>query len=388
MKLTPEQLSHMVKQRGVELGFDLIGIAPVKTPSTYPQYLRWVSLGFHGEMKYMERRKDERASVRALLPDAESVIVGAINHFVPNRPEHNSAGPKGQVSRYAWGLDYHDVVLRKLEALLDYLKSLLGDWVKGKAYVDTGPILERDFAVQAGLGWFGKNTCLINPKLGSYLFLGELIVNVPLAPDEPFKKSHCGKCTRCLTACPTGALIAPYQLDARSCISYLTIELRGSIPRELRPLIGTWVFGCDICQDVCPWNRKAKPTSEDAFFPRPWSAPELLKLLQLTESEFRELFRHSPMKRAKRSGIVRNACVAVGNLREERAVPLLARLLLSDPDPIVREHAAWALGRIATQKAIDELHNALKTEQDELVRREILTSLSEIGSRPKQDFNS
>jgi epoxyqueuosine reductase len=267
--------------------------------------------------------------------------------------------------------------LRKLEALLDYLRSLLGDGVKGKAYVDTGPILERDAAVQAGLGWIGKNTCLINPQLGSYLFLGELLVNVALAPDEPFERNHCGKCQRCLLACPTGAFVAPYQLDARKCISYLTIELRGSIPRGLRPLIGTWVFGCDICQEVCPWNRKAKPTEEEAFKPHPWSAPELLELLTLTEDEFRQRFKGSPLKRAKRSGLVRNACVAVGNLREEKAVPLLIRLLCDDPDPIVREHAAWALGRIGTPDALKALRDALWSENDERVRQEILVSLRE-----------
>lgn len=375
--LTVEQVSRLVKQRGIELGFDLIGIAPVQRPPTFPHYERWLSLGFHGEMSYMERRKIERADVRSLLPDAKAVIVGAVSYFVPEKPAVNPTEPVGQVSRYAWGLDYHRVLLSKLDALLSYLKALLGDWVNGKAYVDTGPILERDFAVQAGLGWFGKNTCLINPKLGSYLFLGELIVNVPLIPDEPFNRSHCGKCVRCIVACPTGALVAPYQLDARRCISYLTIELRGSIPRELRPLIGTWIFGCDICQEVCPWNKKAKPTSEEAFKPRPWAAPELLDLLRLSEEEFKDRFRLSPMKRAKRSGLIRNACVALGNLRETRAVPLLTNLLFNDPDPVVREHAAWALGQIATEEAVQALREAISLEKDETVRREIALSLND-----------
>lgn len=376
--LATEQVAHLVKQRGIELGFDLIRIAPVQQPPTFPHYERWLALGYHGTMSYMERRKSERADVRLLLPDAKSVIVGAVSYFVQEKPEINPNEPVGQVSRYAWGIDYHKVLLSKLEALLDYLRALLGDWVRGRAYVDTGPILERDFAVQAGLGWFGKNTCLINPKLGSYIFLGELIVNVPLAPDEPFVRSHCGKCVRCIVACPTGALVAPYQLDARRCISYLTIELQESIPRELRPLIGTWVFGCDICQDVCPWNRKAKVTDEEAFKPRPWAAPELLKLLQLSEEEFHEQFKHSPLKRAKRSGLVRNACVALGNLREERAVPLLLDLLFNDPDPVIREHAAWALGRIGTDDAVEKLRQAALVEKDETVRREITLSLSGI----------
>ena len=376
--LTVEQVAHLVKQRGIELGFDLIGIAPAQKPATFPHYERWLALGYHGTMSYMERRKSERADVRSLLPDAKSVIVGAVSYFVQKNPETNPNEPVGQVSRYAWGIDYHKVLLSKLEALLDYLRALLGNWVRGRAYVDTGPILERDFAVQAGLGWFGKNTCLINPKIGSYIFLGELIVNVPLPPDEPFVRSHCGKCVQCIVACPTGALVAPYQLDARRCISYLTIELRGSIPRDLRPLIGTWIFGCDICQDVCPWNRKAKVTNEEAFKPRPWAAPELLKLLQLNEKEFNEQFKHSPLKRAKRSGLIRNACVALGNLREKRATPLLVNLLFNDPDPVIREHAAWALGRIGTDEAVEKLRQAVLVEKDETVRREITLSLSEI----------
>ncbi|MCX7643017.1 MAG: tRNA epoxyqueuosine(34) reductase QueG [Armatimonadetes bacterium] len=384
MVLAPEKVSWLVKEKGAELGFDLIGIAPVQRPPTFPHYDRWLAFGFHGTMTYMERRKAERADIRLLLPDAKAVIVGAVNYFVPEEPTSDPSKPVGQVSRYAWGIDYHKVLLGKLEALLGYLKSLLGDWVRGKAYVDTGPILERDFAVQAGLGWIGKNTCLINPKLGSYLFLGELIVNVPLTPDEPFTRSHCGKCVRCVTACPTGALIAPYQLDARRCISYLTIELRGSIPRELRPLIGTWVFGCDICQDVCPWNRRAKPTGEEAFKPRAWASPKLLDLLQLSEEEFRERFKHSPIKRVKRSGLVRNACVALGNLKDAKAVPLLSNLLFSDPDPVVREHAAWALGQIATEEAVKALRKAIFVEENETVRREIAFCLSEVH-RPSRN---
>lgn len=377
MALTPEQLSRIVKQKGIELGFDLIGIAPAQQSLTYHHYKRWLSLGFHGEMKYMERQ-EERKEIRTLLPDAKSVIMCAVNYFVPDEYLDKVSGPRGKVSRYAWGIDYHEVLLRKLKELLDYLKALLGTWVQGKAYVDTGPILERDFAMQAGLGWIGKNTCLINPLFGSYLFLGELIVNVPLTPDSAFSRSHCGKCTRCIEACPTGALVAPYQLDARRCISYLTIELKGSIPRELRPLMGTWIFGCDVCQEVCPWNRKAKLTREEAFKPRPWASLDLLKLLELNEGEFQEMFRHSPLRRVKRSGLVRNACVALGNLREIEAVPLLVNLLHNGPDRIIREHSAWALGRIATQEAVSELNKALKLETDEVVRREITLSLKEV----------
>ncbi|MCS7187225.1 MAG: tRNA epoxyqueuosine(34) reductase QueG, partial [Armatimonadota bacterium] len=363
--------------RAKELGFDLVGIAQAGKPTTYAHFERWLEQGFHGTMAYMEQRKAERTDVKLLMPDAKSVIVVAISYFVPDKPNKCPEGIRGLVARYAWGLDYHEVLLRKLKALFDHLKALLGDWVKGKAWVDTGPILERDFAFQAGLGWFGKNTCLINPKIGSYLFLGELIVNIPLTPDEPFSRSYCGKCVRCITACPTGALIAPYQLDARRCISYLTIELRGSIPRELRPLIGTWVFGCDICQDVCPWNRKAKPTNEEAFKPRTWAEPKLLDLLQLSDEEFREKFGHSPIKRIKRSGLVRNACIALGNLKDTRAVPLLINLLFSDSDTVVREHAAWALGQIATEDAVKALGEAILTEKDETVRQEIALSLSE-----------
>ncbi|MDW8122789.1 MAG: tRNA epoxyqueuosine(34) reductase QueG, partial [Armatimonadota bacterium] len=218
---------------------------------------------------------------------------------------------------------------------------------------------------------------LIHPKKGSYLFLGELLVTIPLEPDPPFQRNHCGKCRQCLVACPTGALVGPYLLDSRKCISYLTIELRGSIPRDLRPLMGTWVFGCDICQEVCPWNKKATLTAEPDFSPRPWAAPELLEIVRLSEKEFRERFAGSALMRAKRSGLVRNACVALGNLRDESAVAPLVALLMDDPDPIVREHAAWALGRIGTQPAITALTQALQTEKDETVRTEILLSLKD-----------
>lgn len=317
-----------------------------------------------------------------LLPDTKSVIVGAISYFVQERKcaevqEPKETPPLGSVARYAWGADYHEILEGKLMALLDFLRELLGDWVKGKACVDTSPILERDFATQAGLGWIGKNTCLINPNSGSFLFLGELLVNVELMPDEPFSRNHCGKCTRCISACPTAALVAPYQLDARLCISYLTIELRGSIPRRLRPLIGNWVFGCDICQEVCPWNSKAKLTDEEGFKASPFAKPELLEILSLTEEQFLNRFRKSPIKRAKRSGLIRNACVAIGNLGEVKAVPLLIKLLFNDPDPVVREHAAWALGSIANSEAMQALADALKIETDAIVHHEIELSLSQ-----------
>ncbi len=375
---SPSLLSRLVKRRGLELGLDGIGVTSASPPRSFPRFLGWLRLGFHGEMSYMDRHREKRADPRSLLPDAQSVIVGCLNYYQP-LPEPQST-LVGKVARYGLGRDYHKVLTAKLRALLDYLRALIGAKVEGHICVDSGPILERDFAVRAGLGWIGKNTCLIDPRKGSYLFLGELLVNVPLEPDRPFERNHCGKCQRCLIACPTGALVGPYLLDSRRCISYLTIELRGSIPRELRPLMGTWIFGCDICQEVCPWNRKAVLTREEQFRPRPWSLMELIDIVRLTEDEFRNRFSGSALMRAKRRGLVRNACVALGNLRDPSVLPVLRQLLMEDPDPIVREHAAWAIGRLGTFEARATLLTAVPRETDPAVLQEIHLSLIDLST--------
>jgi epoxyqueuosine reductase len=317
-----------------------------------------------------------------VLPEVRSIIVLGLNYYTsPTIPEASppEASPgRGWMSRYAWGQDYHTVLSDKLKALVAFIRDLEGGDVQARWYVDTGPILERELAWRAGLGWPGKNTNLINRRLGSWLFLGAILLDRELVYDAP-ATAHCGTCTRCLVACPTGALVAPGVLDARRCISYLTIELRGPIPRELRPLMGTHIFGCDICQAVCPWNRKAPMSSDAAFLPRAgFAAPELMPLLRLSGDEFRARFRGSPITRAKRRGLLRNVAVALGNLRDLRALPAL-EAALHDAEPLIRGHAAWALGRIGGSGARHILHDALRTERDADVREEMTVALAEVA---------
>jgi epoxyqueuosine reductase len=279
---------------------------------------------------------------------------------------------RGQVARYARGEDYHEVLAAKLDDLFRRLQETVSPDIRGRRYVDTGPLLERDLAARAGLGWFGKNTCILHREQGSYFFLGALLLNVELPPDGA-TSAHCGTCSRCLDCCPTGAFLAPYVLDARRCISYLTIELKGAIPRDLRPLVGNWIFGCDLCQEVCPWNRKAAAAREPAFTPRAaLRTPELIPLLDMTQEEFSHTFRGSPVKRAKRRGLLRNVCVALGNSGDRRAIEPLIRAL-SPEEPLVRGHAAWALGRLGGAEAA--LAEALTREGDAYVREEIRDAL-------------
>jgi epoxyqueuosine reductase len=368
-------LTQQIKTKAHELGFDLVGITSTAPLAHHSRYRAWVAQGFAGEMGYMSRDVEKRADPTRVLPGARSIVVVAMNyHSAPELPADRRG--RGWISCYAWGEDYHLVMGRKLEALVGFIRDLEGPDVQARWYVDTGPILERELAWRAGLGWPGKHTNLINRRLGSWLFLGAVLLDRELVYDVP-AAAHCGTCTRCLVACPTGALVAPGVLDARRCISYLTIELRGPIPRELRPLLGTHIFGCDICQAVCPWNRKAPETSEAAFWPRAgYAAPELLPLLGLSEAEFRQRFRGSPIWRAKRRGFLRNVAVALGNLRDPRAIPALQQAL-HDAEPLIRGHAAWALGRIGGPRARQALQAALAAEGAPEVRQEIIGALEE-----------
>jgi epoxyqueuosine reductase len=301
-----------------------------------------------------------------------------IYHTQPNLPAPIDAS-RGRIARYARGDDYHEIMKARLDTLRDQITELCGDAVEGRAFVDSGPVLERDFAGAAGLGWIGKNTNLISPKKGSWFFLGELFLNIPLAYDKPIR-DRCGRCDLCLKACPTQAFVGPYILDARRCISYLTIELKGWMPLHLRPLIGNHIFGCDICQDVCPYNAKAASTSEPGFVPTEGLlAPALVELLCLSDEEFRRRFRGSPIRRAKRRGLLRNVAVALGNSGSPRAVPALVSALL-DHEPLVRGHAAWALGRIGGAEALTALQARLKTEVDSDVRDEIEQAIVECDS--------
>lgn len=306
-------LEARIKAQAYGLGFDLAGITTLGLADTTPAFDRWLERGFDGEMGYLARGRDKRADTRLPFPGACSAIVVAMSY--------GGAEPSGPVARYARGDDYHEVMVERLRALHRSIEEATGHQMPGKAYVDTGPILERDLARRAGLGWFGKNTNLINPSLGSFFFLGALLVALELEPDAPFEADRCGSCTRCLDACPTNALVEPRVLDATRCISYLTIELKGPIPEALREPIGDLLYGCDICQEVCPWNEKfALPLREEAFRPRPAIAGKdaqtlAEEILAMSQQEFSAAFRKSPMKRAKLAGLQRNARVVLGHAR-------------------------------------------------------------------------
>ena len=365
-------LPTRIKRCARDAGFDLCGMAPVRDFAELQVFPEWIADGKHGEMKYMEGRdkagKLKRASLSRVAPWARSVVVCAINyntaHPYSNQMEDTS---RGWISRYAWAReDYHDAVLRRLKQVEEGLRGLLeaaGDWVPGteyshfRSYVDTGPLIERVYAKYAGVGWIGKNTCIINQQLGSWLFLGVILTSLDFTGNDLTKDDltadlpapdRCGTCTRCITACPTQAIVAPGVLDARLCISYLTIEKRGEIPDGLRSGMGRHVFGCDICQDVCPWNRKAPVTSAPEFEAREGLVnPALDWLAEMQREEFRVVFRGSPIRRAKLSGLRRNAVIAMGNSGDSKFAPTL-RKLCEDSDPEVAKHARWAVARLGT----------------------------------------
>ena len=327
---------------------------------------------------YTEERVHRANHPEVLLDGARSVISLAMS-YLTEPTENRREGPVGKIARYAWGSDYHDVMKARLREFVQGLSEVAGRQVNTRIFVDDGPMNDRAAAERAGVGFFGKNTNILTPSHGSWVLLGQVITDLNLQPDVPMLKT-CGECVRCIDACPTGAIVAPYVIDNRRCISFLTIELRGPIPREMRPLIGDWVFGCDICQDVCPVNRKAEPGLEPAFRQRhDFAAPALIPLLYLDDQQFSERFRGSPIKRAKRPGLQRNVCVALGNIGDPAAVPALIDTL-NHAGPLVRMHAAWALGRIGGNDADAALRAALSTEDDPEVIHEIETAMEEMGA--------
>jgi epoxyqueuosine reductase len=382
------KIAEQIKAEAARLGFALCGITSADPPPHHRHYTYWLAEGKAGEMLYLHRQEPKRGDLTQILPNAKSVVCVALNYApeegmaptpgarsdpsptswergeekrsgkqpsililtpLPERGRGRSEAPgvgaTGTIARYARFDDYHETLWQRLESLLAFIKAQSPN-TNGKVYCDTGPITERDLAMRAGLGWIGKHTNLISRQLGNWFFLGEILLDIALPADAP-ETTHCGTCTRCLPACPTGAITAPYQLDARRCISYLTIELKGSIPEDLRPLVGTRIYGCDDCLAACPWNKFAVKSDDPAVRPRAdLTAPDLLELLALDADAFRAKFKNSPIKRTKRRGLLRNVCVALGNLGEPRALPALTRAAETDPEPLVREHAAWAIRQI------------------------------------------
>jgi epoxyqueuosine reductase len=369
-------LEERLKAEARRLAFDLVGIAPAVSPPGLPSFRAWLDAGHAGEMAYMHRQAGPREDPRFILPGVRSVVMAGMN-YKPPPPQPRAREERaiaGRVSCYASGEDYHAVLRQRLHQLLDWLRAEAPD-CRGRAVVDSAPLLERDFARLAGLGWFGKNTMLLNKRLGSFFFLGALLVSIELQPDPPMEANHCGTCTACLDACPTQAFVAPGQLDARRCISYLTIELRSSIPRELREPMGDWIFGCDICQDVCPWNRKAPSASEPRLLPREeLQSPDLLEWVGLSPAEFRARFRDTALSRPRRAGLLRNVAIALGNSGDARAVPALIDAL-DDESPLVREAAAWALGKVGGDTARAALEKRLAVETVDQVRSELSLAL-------------
>ncbi len=333
------------------LGFDLCRVAPCVAPPHGEAFHAWLEAGRAGEMAWLERNKDRRTDPQLVLPGAKSVIVLGMNYWQGERPDalaaDGAAAARGQIARYAWGDDYHDLIEHKLREIDTFLIAQGG---RQRCYVDTGPVLERDYAALAGAGWHGKSTMLISPRLGTWFFLAEVLTTLELEPDAPMP-DRCGRCTRCIDACPTGAIVAPHQVDARRCVSYLTIEAKGPIPEEFRPLVGDRIYGCDDCLAACPWNRFAGASQEAAFAAREFVHGWTLRdYLALDDDGFRALFRKSPIKRIKRRGFLRNVCVALGNVGTADDLPALEKAA-QDAEPLIVEHAQWAIGRITNRLA-------------------------------------
>lgn len=391
---TATGLPQRFREAARAAGFDLCGFAPAIAPPTYPRFLDWLAAGHQAGMEYLTRRRDAYAHPHSVLDGARSVIVLAMSYAPPSdrvasrdqasttstaRPEPEPTGsqadPVGRVARYAQvGADYHDTIRSRLRSLCAWLTHE-SPGCTARGVVDTAPLLERDFARLAGLGWFGKNTLLIHKRLGSWLFLAGILTDLDLPPDERFGTSHCGTCTRCLEACPTQAFPEPYVLDARRCIAYWTIEHRGSIPEPIRPKIGDWLFGCDVCQEVCPWNRKAPSATDPQMRSREeLSAINPVELLSMNEAGFRSRFRGTPLSRPRRAGLARNAAIVLGNRGATAAVPALG-VALRDPEPEVRSAAAWALGQIRGADAARLLLAAVAGERDATVLAELRSAL-------------
>ncbi|MEQ8787842.1 MAG: tRNA epoxyqueuosine(34) reductase QueG [Pirellulaceae bacterium] len=377
--MSNETLTSQIKQRARDLGFELTGVCAAAASPGFERFQQWIEAGYAGQMSYLADRAEAYRSPAGVLAGAQSVVMLGMNYFTGEARE--AAVGQGRISRYAWGeADYHDVIHARLKQMCQFVRRREpGASVRG--VVDTAPLLEREFAQLAGLGWIGKNTLLINPQRGSWFFLAALLTDLVLEYDAPHEVDHCGTCRACLDACPTDAFVAPYVLDATRCISYLTIELREAIPRELRPQMGDWLYGCDVCQDVCPWNRFATPSEEAAFAPQEDLTPvDARALFQLDDAKFRRRFRRTPMWRAKRRGLLRNAAIVLGNRPHDDSLAALKRGL-ADQEPLVRGACAWALGRFDRATAREFLKLRQPEERDETVLAEIESALSACDAR-------
>jgi epoxyqueuosine reductase len=352
-------LTQAVKGEARRLGFILAGITTPDPPPHWSVYQHWLALERHGTMNYLDDPR--RADPRLLLPECRSILVLALRYPNPvlnspllPRSQQLAQQRHGSIAAYAWGRDYHTVIPERLKTLATFIETRTAAPLKHRGYTDTGPLLERELAQRSGLGWIGKNTCLINPGIGSFFLLAEMLLGIELEMDNPFTADRCGSCSRCIAACPTGSILPDRTIDARRCVSYLTIENRNEIPSDLRAHLGNKVFGCDICQQVCPWNRFAEDDHDPAFDAQPGiSNPVLVKDLALTPQEFNRKFKENPVLRSKRRGYLRNVAVALGNLRDPAAVPALEKAVQSN-EPLIREHAAWALEQIQAKESCPE----------------------------------
>lgn len=362
-----------LKAEADNLGFVLSGITSAVSPPHYPVFLSWIQKGWHGSMHYLssERSLNRRKNPEEILPGIRSILSLAYPYPSPI-PEAQPGLDSllGRVAAYAWVTDYHDRLKPLLELLITRVNKIVGKPIRAKGYTDTGAILERDFAEQAGLGWIGKNTNLINPAMGSFFFLAEVLLDYEVDPDIPFSHDYCGRCQKCMHACPTGCILPDRTIKASECIAYLTIEHHGSFRPDLRQKLGNWVFGCDICQLVCPWNQRAYLRNSPESMVKPIYIP-LLNDLTLTESQFSARYNQSPIKRARRDGLLRNLIIAIGNSHDPQSIPSLLQVLQTEPDPLLRGHAAWALGEIAVPAAKSALEMVAKGEDDPFVIQEI-----------------
>jgi epoxyqueuosine reductase len=361
-------------------GFCLSGITNLMPAGTSANYIDWIESGAYGTMSYLKNQPGYaiRLAPQNILTDARSIIFLAARYPKSEFPVANNP-LKGIISSYAWGEDYHEVLRKRAQNLAQDITMVLGRSIQTSITIDSAPVLEKPLAQRAGLGWQGRNTCLISPKSGSFFFIAGIFLDVEFEPTPPFEKDFCGKCRKCLDACPTGCIMSDRTIDARRCISYLTIEHRGSVPPELRPLMGNNIFGCDICQNVCPWNHKVDNADVlEEFLPKNnmVQSPDILPLMTMQADEFSQIFRHSPIKRAKRVGLLRNAAIALGNSQSPEAVTVLGVVMENEIEPVIRSHAAWALGRINTTKARNFLSNSLKRETVDSVIEEINQSLA------------